>query len=116
MKTKDPIFRKIALRTLIGYARSRKDPADIIKDLMLTEISGQDLSLAWEMAMGTIRYKKRLDFIAQNYIKAPVEKQKIEVLSALRLGLYQLTLMSGIPEYAAVDDTIKAAKSIITKK
>ncbi len=116
MKTKGSISRKIALRALINYSKAPNEPAIILNDLVSAEISGQDLSLAWEMTMGSIRYKKRLDFIAQKYIKAPIEKQKIEVLSAIRLGIYQITIMSAIPDYAAVDDTVSAAKTVVSKR
>jgi len=116
LKTKGSISRKIALRALINYSKAPNEPAIILNDLVSAEISGQDLSLAWEMTMGSIRYKKRLDFIAQKYIKAPIEKQKIEVLSAIRLGIYQITIMSAIPDYAAVDDTVSAAKTVVSKR
>lgn len=116
MKAKSSVSRKIALQALIYYGKAPADPADILNGLVSAEISGKDLSLAWEMTMGAIRYKKRLDFIAQKYIKAPIEKQKIEVLSAIRLGIYQTAIMSAIPDYAAVDDTVNAAKAVVSKR
>ena len=58
------------------------------------------------MAKGAIKYQRKLDFVAQTYIKAPLARQKPGVLAALRLGLYQLIEMNHIPQFAAVDESV----------
>jgi len=83
---------------------------------MPAEISKSELDLAWELTNGTIRYLKKIDYIAQSFVKAPVHKQKKEILAALRIGLYQLTETSGIPDFAAVSETVALIKDSLTPK
>ncbi len=110
------ISRTLAWKSILEYQRSGKDPRSILDSLVTPDISRADLDLIWELSMGTIRYIKRLDHIAQNFIKAPLLSQKPEILAALRIGLYQLTQTTGIPEYAAVDDTVDIVDRALSKK
>jgi 16S rRNA (cytosine967-C5)-methyltransferase len=105
MKLSNP--RKIAWETLREFEKTHGDPDEILDSLIDPAIKERDKSLAWEITKGTIRYLKKLDFIAQAFVKAPIHAQKQNVLSALRIGLYQLTEMSGIPQFAAVDQTVR---------
>jgi 16S rRNA (cytosine967-C5)-methyltransferase len=110
------ISRNLAWKSILEYQRSGKDPGAILNVLVTPDIHGADRNLIWELTMGTIRYLKKLDFMAQKFIKAPLSKQKPEVLAALRMGLYQLTQTTGTPEYAAVDDTVEIVGRALTKR
>ncbi len=110
------ISRNLAWEAILEYQRSGKDPNSILNSLVTPDISPADLGLIWELTMGTIRYLKKLDYIARKFIKAPLSSQKQEVLAALRLGLYQLTQTTGIPDYAAVDDTVEIVRKALTKE
>lgn len=109
------ISRHLAWKSLLDYQRSGKDPESILNSLVTPDISRADIALIWELTMGTIRYLKKLDYIAQKFIKAPLSSQKPEVLAALRIGLYQLTQTTGIPDYAAVDDTVEIVRHELAK-
>jgi len=110
------ISRNLAWKSILEYQRSGKDPASILNALTPPDISSPDLELAWELTMGTIRYLKKLDCIARKFIKAPLSSQKPEVLAALRIGLYQLTQTTAIPEYAAVDDTVDIVHRTLSER
>jgi len=110
------ISRNLAWKAILEFQRSGKDPASILNALVTPDISRPDLELIWELTMGTIRYLKKLDYVAQKFIKAPLSSQKPEVLAALRIGLYQLTQTTAIPEYAAVDDTVNIVRKALSKK
>ncbi len=99
--------RRIAWKTLVEFERTRANPDELLDHFMPLDFSERDRALAWEMTKGTIKYQKKLDFVAQAYIKAPVAKQKPGVLAALRLGLYQMIEMRNIPQFAAVDETVR---------
>lgn len=109
------ISRHLAWKSILEYQRSGKNPESILDFLVTSDISRADIALIWELTMGTIRYLKKLDYIAQKFIKAPLSSQKPEVLAAIRIGLYQLTQMKGIPDYAAVDDTVNIMRRESTK-
>ncbi len=107
MKLSNP--RKIAWEAVREFEQTKGDPDEILGSLIDPAIKERDKSLAWEITKGTIRYLKKLDFIAQAFVKAPIRAQKPKVLAALRIGLYQLTEMNGIPQFAAVDQTVRLA-------
>ncbi|MEE9554424.1 MAG: 16S rRNA (cytosine(967)-C(5))-methyltransferase RsmB [candidate division Zixibacteria bacterium] len=116
MSEASSISRKLAWRALMIYEKIQRDPGDILRSIIPSEISKQDLGLAWELTNGAIRYKKKLDYIARSLIKASLEKQKPEILAALRLGLYQLTQTRSIPDFAAVNETVALIKNSLSEK
>lgn len=110
------ISRHLAWKSILEYQKSGKNPESILDSLVTPDISRADLGLIWELTMGTIRYLKKLDYIARKFIKAPLSSQKPEVRAALRIGLYQLTQTTGIPDYAAVDDTVEIVRHALAKE
>jgi hypothetical protein len=97
-----PNSRAIALKALIQFHKTKNSPSEILKSVLPDRFSDRDKALIWDMTMGTIKCKKRLEFIAQSYIKAPITRQKPEIKAALALGFYQLTELTGVPDFAAV--------------
>ncbi|UCC79499.1 MAG: 16S rRNA (cytosine(967)-C(5))-methyltransferase RsmB, partial [Candidatus Zixiibacteriota bacterium] len=116
MNYERPNSREIALLALIQFYGSGNDPATILNEVIPANFPARDESLVREMTLGSIKYQKRLEFIAQAYIKAPIKQQAAEVRAALILGFYQLTEMASIPDFAAVDETVSAAKDVISEK
>lgn len=108
--------RKYAWRALLEYQKTQKPPDDILARILPGHLADEDRGLAWEITMGTIRYVKKLDFIAQSYVKAPLSKQKPWILAALRMGLYQLLEMTSIPPFAAVDETVRTVSGPKTRR
>lgn len=108
--------RSIALKALIEYNNTKNDPQIIIDNILPREISAKDGALVRDMTYGAIKLQKRLEFLAQSYIKAPIKSQTMEIRAALILGLYQLTEMSSIPDFAAVGETVEAVKRIVSEK
>ncbi len=105
MRLRNP--RMIAWEAVRKFEKTHRDPDEILDTIIDPGIDDRDKALAWEITQGTIRYLKKLDFIAQTFIKAPLQSQKPKVLAALRIGLYQLVEMTGIPQFAAVNQTVK---------
>jgi 16S rRNA (cytosine967-C5)-methyltransferase len=110
------ISHSLAWKSILEFQRSGRDPDSILNALATPDISAFDRRLAWELTMGTIRYLKKLDYIARKFIKAPLSSQRPEVLAAIRMGLYQLTQTTAIPEYAAVDDTVDIVHRALSGK
>ncbi|UCE66192.1 MAG: 16S rRNA (cytosine(967)-C(5))-methyltransferase RsmB [Candidatus Zixiibacteriota bacterium] len=116
MNNNIPNSRRIALLALIKFNNTGKDPASILNEIIPSNFPGRDESLVREMTLGTIKYQKRLEYMAQTYIKAPIKQQAVEIRAGLLLGFYQLTEMSSVPDFAAVDETVSAVKNIISEK
>jgi 16S rRNA (cytosine967-C5)-methyltransferase len=63
-----------------------------------------------ELVYGVLENKIYLDYIIEQYVKTPTSKMKHSDLIVLRLGLYQLKYLTGVPEYAAVNESVDLAK------
>ncbi len=60
--------------------------------------------------MGTLRWRSRLDGYIRSYLRSPLAKLDAEVLTALRLGAYQLAFLERIPVHAAVNESVELVK------
>ena len=63
-----------------------------------------------ELVYGTLRNKIRIDYILGTLLRDPLEKTDTNCLIILRMGIYQIMGMSSVPDYAAVDESVKFAK------
>lgn len=63
-----------------------------------------------ELVYGVLENKMFLDYIIEQYVKTPIRKMKTSDLTVLRLGIYQLKYLDGVPEYAAVNESVDLAK------
>ncbi|HEY1866373.1 MAG TPA: transcription antitermination factor NusB, partial [Candidatus Acidoferrales bacterium] len=84
-----------------------------------TGVSRADAALCTELTLGVLRWQGLLDFLLARHLqpqdqhKNPeraVERLDIEVLLALRLGLYQLRFLERVPAHAAVGESVELAK------
>ena len=65
-----------------------------------------DRALCHELVMGVLRRQLWLDRLAEIYADRKVSGMDVDVLLALRLGLYQLRFLSRIPASAAVNESV----------
>ena len=81
-------------------------------DLLLqrsAQLDSRDAGLASEIVFGCLRYQAQLDYlIARRVPRAPA----IEVLIALRMGIYQLRYLDRIPPHAAVGESVELVKRL----
>jgi len=73
-------------------------------------LSQEDARLATEIVMGCLRRQPQLDFLAAHYSGRSTAKLDIEVLIALRIGLYQLRFLERIPAHAAVSESVQLTR------
>ena len=64
-----------------------------------------DRALAWELAQGTERMHLCLDFVLAQFVDRKLPTDPL-LLSALRLGAYQLLFLTRMPARAAVHETV----------
>ena len=70
----------------------------------------RDRALLQAICFGVCRWYFRLDAIAQRLLDNPLKQKDQDIYMLLLVGLYQLIDMR-IPGYAAVSETVDAAKS-----
>ena len=102
--------RRTALRVLIDTERrhGRELKPGLDAALSASDLTPQDLRLAAELVYGSVRWKRRLDRITNNLARRP-DRISAEGRCLLRMGIYQLLLMDGIPPHAAVYETVELA-------
>jgi 16S rRNA (cytosine967-C5)-methyltransferase len=74
------------------------------------DLVGRDRAFARQLAFGTVQRLNTLD----HHIAAlarPVHRLDPAVAAALRLGLFQLLFLDGVPDHAAVTESVELAKS-----
>lgn len=74
-------------------------------------LEGRDRALAMQIAYGTVQRRLTLDHLAQQLVRRPLESLQPVVLAGVRVGLYQLLFLDGIPAHAAVDETVELVKA-----
>jgi len=72
-------------------------------------LEGRELAFATALAYGAVQRKATLDHLAAVFAERPVEALDPPVLAALRLGLVQLCFLDGVPDHAAVSQSVELA-------
>jgi 16S rRNA (cytosine967-C5)-methyltransferase len=74
-------------------------------------LSKQDRSFLKRLVEGCVERRLTIDYILGCYSqKTPVEKMKPIIRNILRLGLYQIRYMDGVPDSAACNESVKLAQ------
>ena len=73
-------------------------------------LDGRDRAFAQRLAYGAIQNRATLDYVATALSSRAPDAIDPPVMNALRLGIYQLALMDGVPDHAAVGETVDLAK------
>ena len=106
-------LRAFDLLQQIERSRSFADEAIDRAFLAAPELRPLDRSFIHELVMGVLRWRGRLDWIIRQVLKSPGKKPDPRVQDILRLGVYQLYHLDRVPPSAAVNESVRLAKSII---
>ncbi len=70
----------------------------------------RERAFAMQLSYGTVQWRATLDHVASKLTRKPLTQLDPPVLAALRLGLYQLLLLGGVADHAAVNESVELAK------
>jgi 16S rRNA (cytosine967-C5)-methyltransferase len=73
-------------------------------------LEARDRALAMALSYGTIQRRRTLDHVIARLSGRPVSKLDPATLTALRLGVFQLLLLGGVADHAAVNESVELAK------
>ncbi len=108
--------RSAAYRSLILCERDKKySNLEIDSSIRRFALEGAEKGLYTAIVYGVIERRITLDYIIGKLSAKPVEKLDSQVITLLRMGLYQLIYLDRIPESAAVNETVNLAKAEIPK-
>lgn len=104
--------RSVALAVLVVSVES-EEGADVLLDRQLSSspLDVRDRSLATELAYGVLRRQGTIDWRLRQVLDRPIPRLPILVQMILRLGAYQLLFLDRIPPSAAVNESVKLARS-----
>jgi 16S rRNA C967 or C1407 C5-methylase (RsmB/RsmF family) len=102
--------RKAAFDVLLGTETSDAYASELLHSTRVAKLSAADHGLATEIAMGVLRWRSVLDEHIAKHIAQPLAKLDAEVLTALRIGAYQLLLLDRIPAHAAINESVELVK------
>ncbi len=85
--------------------------ADILLERELKALDARDSALATKLVYGVLRWRVKIDWIIDYFSKIKVKKLEHSVLTAMRLGVYQLLFLSKIPSQAAINESVELVKS-----
>ncbi|MEM9177671.1 MAG: 16S rRNA (cytosine(967)-C(5))-methyltransferase RsmB [Myxococcota bacterium] len=80
--------------------------------LVQSRMPAADRGLATELVYGTLRWRGRLDYLIQQALDRELAKLEPLVISALRVGAYQLFFSDRIPANAAVDEAVRCVRAM----
>lgn len=72
-------------------------------------------NLYTELAYGCVRWQLYLDHFLSRWSSQELDHLEAPVLAAIRLGLYQIRFLSGIPNHAAVAASCEALKRLLPR-
>ncbi|MFC1898131.1 16S rRNA (cytosine(967)-C(5))-methyltransferase RsmB [Candidatus Cloacimonadota bacterium] len=99
---------KIILKVLSKKIFSDKLLSQMRKKILF---AGEDSQLLYVLVKGIIKMRKNLDFIATHHTdRTKWENTNIKFKILIYIGLYQIIYCDGIPEHAAVNETVNLAK------
>ena len=75
-----------------------------------SDMERRDRALATELAYGTLRLRGRIDYVLQHVLDRDLGKLEPRARNLLRLGAYQILFSNGIPDSAAVSESVELAK------
>jgi len=85
---------------------------ELLHSERLDKISLADRALCMEIVMGVLRWRSQLDETIASWSKTPPQKLDAEVVTALRMGVYQLVHLERVPPHATVDQTVELVKRV----
>jgi 16S rRNA (cytosine967-C5)-methyltransferase len=102
--------RAAAFDILLRVERESSYAPELLHSRAFASISTVDHSLATELVMGVLRWRSLLDSQISQISAQPLSRLDLEILTALRLAVYQLRWLSRIPSRAAINESVELVK------
>jgi 16S rRNA (cytosine967-C5)-methyltransferase len=102
--------RRAAYEVLQRVESGRGFAADLLQTARVSALREDDRRLATELAQGTLRARGELDYWIERLSGKQLRSFDREVLTILRLGLYQIRFLEKIPPSAAVHEAVELTK------
>lgn len=102
--------RRAAAFVVRSVSRGRR--LDRALDALGGRLPERDRRWVHELAYGTVRLRGRLDYLLDLHLRKGISSLSPLMLDLLRQGSYQVLYMSGVPAYAAIDQTVTQVREV----
>jgi 16S rRNA (cytosine967-C5)-methyltransferase len=102
--------RQAAFSILLRVEQESAYAVELLHSSLLDTLSPLDRNLATGIVMGVLRWRSVLDQTIAYLSFTPFRKLDLEVLTALRMGVYQKQFLEKVPAHAAVNETVELVK------
>jgi 16S rRNA (cytosine967-C5)-methyltransferase len=103
--------RAVAFEILLRVEREDSYAAELLHSAAFSKLSSRDHGLATELVMGVLRWQSLLDQRLAAASSQNLDRLDGEVLTALRLGVYQLRFLTRVPARAAIFESVELVKA-----
>ncbi|MBO5944972.1 MAG: 16S rRNA (cytosine(967)-C(5))-methyltransferase RsmB [Clostridia bacterium] len=103
--------REIALKLLLDVEESGKYVNLSLLSHLTDSLSREERGVLTALLYTTVEHKLTYDYVIAAYTARPTEKLSAHTLAILRLGLCQLLHMKKMPDFAAVNESVRLAKN-----
>ncbi|MBR5246643.1 MAG: 16S rRNA (cytosine(967)-C(5))-methyltransferase RsmB [Clostridia bacterium] len=103
--------RFLAYKILSKIERD-KAYSNITVDVVLSENEATSTPFVCALVYGVIERKITIDYILSKFLTQPIKKLNPQVLTILRMGVYQIKFMDKVPDSAAVNESVKLSKKV----
>ena len=102
--------RAAAFRILCQVAEGAHSD-DLLFAPAVTALSSADKNLTMAIVMGVLRWQIALDASIAALMDRPLQKISTEVMTALRMGVFQLWYLDRIPDHAAISESVELCRA-----
>ena len=109
--------RRVALETLLAIERTELFADDALdRSFSRAGLDVRDRALTLELVYGVLRHRATLDWRLDHVADRTIARLPSSVMTALRLGAYQLLYLGKIPPSAAVNESVKLVRFVKHKQ
>lgn len=116
MKNEPINLRQIVMEMLLAVTVSHEDRQPEYSHIMIRDVlnkynylSGQEKAFMKRLFEGTLERMIELDYCIDQYSKVKVQKMKPVIRTIMRMSVYQILYMDGVPDSAACNEAAKLA-------
>jgi 16S rRNA (cytosine967-C5)-methyltransferase len=102
--------RAAAFHILRRVERENAYASELLHSHRLANLSSADKGFCTELVMGVLRWRSRLDHRIAAVSSLALDRLDLEVLTALRMGSYQLLFLERVPARAAVNESVELVR------
>ncbi len=102
--------RAAAFDILLRVEREFSYASELLHSQTYAKLTPADHALTMELVMGVLRWQSLLDSEIAKSSAQPLSRLDLEILTALRLAVYQFRRLSRIPARAAINESVELVK------